>query len=134
MTADAEIKAGGRFEFGANWSHFLALLDESRIADAEKSLCEMLGVTDLRDRRFLDIGCGSGLFSLAARRLGAQVHSFDFDPQSVACAQELKRRFFPEDSQWRVGQGSVLDLGYLDGLGHFDIVYSWGVLHHTGSM
>ena len=134
MTADAEIKAGGRFEFGANWSHFLALLDETRIADAEKSLCEMLGVTDLRDRRFLDVGCGSGLFSLAARRLGAQVHSFDFDPQSVACAQELKRRFFPEDSKWRVEQGSVLDRGYLEGLGQFDIVYSWGVLHHTGSM
>jgi SAM-dependent methyltransferase len=134
MTADAEIKAGDRFEFGANWSHFLALLDETRIADAENSLREMLGVTELRDRRFLDIGCGSGLFSLAARRLGAQVYSFDFDPQSVACAQELKRRYFPDDPQWRVDQGSVLDKEYLERLGRFDIVYSWGVLHHTGSM
>jgi 2-polyprenyl-3-methyl-5-hydroxy-6-metoxy-1,4-benzoquinol methylase len=134
MTADTEIQKGNRFEFGANWSHFLALLDEARIAGAERSLREMLGVTDLRDRRFLDIGCGSGLFSLAARRLGAHVHSFDFDLQSVACAQELRRRFFPDDGHWEVEQGSVLDKEYLARLGQFDIVYSWGVLHHTGSM
>jgi SAM-dependent methyltransferase len=94
----------------------------------------MLGVANLQGRRFLDIGCGSGLFSLAARRLGAEVHSFDFDPHSVACAQELKRRYFPEDSTWRVEGGSVLDSGYIDRLGQFDFVYSWGVLHHTGSM
>src|SRR5438876_7353088 len=102
MTADAEIQTGNRFEFGANWSEFLVVLDEARIAAAEQSLCEMLGVSDLRDRRFLDIGCGSGLFSLAARRLGAHVHSFDFDLQSVACTQELRQRFFPDGCQWVV--------------------------------
>jgi 2-polyprenyl-6-hydroxyphenyl methylase/3-demethylubiquinone-9 3-methyltransferase len=134
MNAEAEIQSGSRFRFGANWTRFLAVLDEARIADAETSLRAMLAVADLRDRRFLDIGCGSGLFSLAARRLGAQVHSFDFDLQSVACAQELKRRYFPQDSAWRVEQGSVLDSQYIRQLGKFDIVYSWGVLHHTGSM
>ncbi len=134
MSVEAEIQAGNRFRFGANWSRFLALIDETRIVDAETSLKEMLGTTDLQGRRFLDIGCGSGLFSLAARRLGAQVHSFDFDPQSVACTRELRRRYFPEDSAWRVEEGSVLDHQYISGLGRFDVVYSWGVLHHTGSM
>jgi SAM-dependent methyltransferase len=134
VSADAEIQAGNRFAFGANWTHFLRTLDETRITEAEDSLRDMLGVTNLHGRRFLDIGCGSGLFSLAARRLGAQVHSFDFDSQSVACAQELKRRFFPEDDTWQVEQGSVLDKEYIGRLGQFDIVYSWGVLHHTGSM
>jgi SAM-dependent methyltransferase len=134
MSADAEIQAGNRFAFGANWTHFLATLDETRITEAENSLRDMLGIVDLHGRRFLDIGCGSGLFSLAARRLGATVHSFDFDPQSVACAQELKRRFFPHDDKWQVQQGSVLDREYIGRLGQFDIVYSWGVLHHTGSM
>ena len=134
MNSMSEIKAGRRFGFGANWARFLAVLDETRIIDAEKSLRDMLGVNDLYGRRFLDIGCGSGLFSLAARRLGAQVHSFDFDLQSVACAKELKRRYFPEDGTWRIEEGSILDSEYLERLGQFDIVYSWGVLHHTGSM
>jgi 2-polyprenyl-3-methyl-5-hydroxy-6-metoxy-1,4-benzoquinol methylase len=130
----AEIQSRSRFEFGANWARFLTVLDEARIVDAETSLQRMLGVTELKGLRFLDIGCGSGLFSLAARRLGAEVHSFDFDPQSVACTQELKRRFFADDSEWRVECGSVLDSQYVERLGQFDVVYSWGVLHHTGAM
>lgn len=129
-----EVDAGGRFQFGKNWSHFLLSLTEERIAEAEKSLREMLGVSDLKGRRFLDIGSGSGLFSLAARRLGAQVHSFDYDPQSVACAQELKQRFFAGDSNWVIERGSALDQDYVGSLGTFDVVYSWGVLHHTGAM
>jgi ribosomal protein L11 methylase PrmA len=70
----------------------------------------MLGVSDLQGKRFLDIGCGSGLFSLAARRLGAAVHSFDYDPKSAGCTQELKRRYFAGDS---LEEGSVLDRDYL---------------------
>jgi len=134
MSAEREMAAGTRFEFGENWSRFLALLDDRRVADAEESLRQMLAMQDLNGLRFLDIGCGSGLFSLAARRLGGAVHSFDFDPQSVACARELKRRYFPEDASWRIEGGSVLDAAYMSQLGRFDVVYSWGVLHHTGAM
>src|SRR4051812_49312550 len=94
----------------------------------------MLGVTTLAGQRFLDVGSGSGLFSLAARRLGASVHSFDYDPQSVACTAQLKKRFFATDGSWKVERGSALDPVYLKSLGEFDIVYSWGVLHHTGQM
>jgi SAM-dependent methyltransferase len=134
MNATREIEAGQRFKFGANWMRFLAVLDDERIAEAEASIKEMLGVSTLTGLRFLDIGSGSGLFSLAARRLGATVHSFDFDPQSVACTQELKRRYFADDEAWRIEEGSALDRGYVEGLGEFDVVYSWGVLHHTGAM
>jgi 2-polyprenyl-6-hydroxyphenyl methylase/3-demethylubiquinone-9 3-methyltransferase len=123
-----------RFEFGANWSQFLQVLTDERIRRAETSLCERLGVTTLEGQRFLDVGCGSGLFSLAARRLGAEVWSFDFDPLSVACAEELKRRYCPDDARWHVTIGSVLDERFMRELGTFDIVYSWGVLHHTGAM
>ncbi|MCX7166531.1 MAG: class I SAM-dependent methyltransferase [Rhodocyclales bacterium] len=129
-----ELDQGRRFAFGQNWTNFLRMLDEERILEAERSLKRMLEVHSLADKRFIDIGSGSGLFSLAARRLGARVHSFDYDPQSVACAAELKRRFFPEDPEWIVEEGSVLDNEYLSGLGQFDVVYSWGVLHHTGAM
>lgn len=123
-----------RFAFGANWRQFLSLLDEERIADAEASLRRLLQLERLDGLRFLDIGSGSGLFSLAARRLGATVHSFDYDAESVACTAELRRRYFPDDPEWVVEQGSVLETPYLRSLGQYDVVYSWGVLHHTGSM
>lgn len=133
-TITREIAVGQRFEFGRNWTAFLALLDEERIGTACASVQEMLGVDDLRGKTFLDIGCGSGIFSLAARRLGARVHSFDYDPASVACAQELRRRYYPEDAEWMIETGSALDRAYLGQLGVFDVAYAWGVLHHTGAM
>jgi len=129
-----EVAKGQRFEFGENWSRFLAVLDEGRVLEAMRSLRQMLGVEGLAGRTFLDVGSGSGLFSLAARRMGAQVRSFDYDPKSVACTAELRRRYFPDDTFWLVERGSVLDEHYLNTLGKFDIVYSWGVLHHTGAM
>jgi len=123
-----------RFEFGKNWNKFLKVIDEMRIIEAENSLKQMLDIDNLESKSFLDIGCGSGLFSLAARRLGAKVYSFDYDRQSVACTLKLKDRYFPNDFNWKIQQGSVLDNDYLRSLGQFDIVYAWGVLHHTGAM
>lgn len=134
MTHSDEVNAGSRFEFGKNWANFLSVLDEDRILAAEKHLKDMLNVTDLKGMSFLDIGSGSGLSSLAARRLGARVHSFDYDPQCVACTSELKRRYYPDDTDWVIEEGSVLDTECMKSLGTFDIVYSWGVLHHTGVM
>jgi 2-polyprenyl-6-hydroxyphenyl methylase/3-demethylubiquinone-9 3-methyltransferase len=134
LTFDQEVKKGERFQFGKNWDIFLSTLNPERIIQAEQSLKSMLEVETLSGKTFIDVGSGSGLFSLAARRLGAKVYSFDYDPDSVACTRTLRDRYFPEDSQWNVEMGSVLDKEYINQLGQFDIVYSWGVLHHTGAM
>ena len=124
-----------RFSFGKNWKKFLQTIDEERIQAAEESLKEMLGVTEFTGKSFLDVGSGSGLFSLAAMRERAQrVHSFDYDEESVACARELKSRFFPDDPRWTIERGDALDKKYIQSLGAWDVVYSWGVLHHTGAM
>ena len=128
-----EVAAGERFEFGENWTRFLAILNDDRVRQAEQSLSSMLGVS-LVGKSFVDVGSGSGLFSLAARRLGARVHSFDYYAKSVACTQELRRRYSADDPLWTVEQASALDQNYIASLGKFDIVYSWGVLHHTGNM
>jgi 2-polyprenyl-3-methyl-5-hydroxy-6-metoxy-1,4-benzoquinol methylase len=133
-THTEEVASGQRFAFGENWSRFLEAFNEERLGTARESLEAMLGRKSLQGLTFLDIGSGSGLFSLAARRLGARVFSFDYDPQSVGCTTELRRRFYPDDPQWKVEQGSALDAEYVRSLGAFDIVYSWGVLHHTGQM
>ncbi len=132
-TSNAQLRSSDRFPFGENWRNFLAVVDDERVREAELSLGDMLGTTSLAGRRFLDVGSGSGLFSLAAYRLGATVHSFDFDVSSVGCTQELRRRF-GDESRWTAERGDALDSAYVSRLGRWDIVYSWGVLHHTGDM
>jgi len=134
VTAIEPQRDDHRFQFGKNWSAFLDRLDDARIAEAQQSLQTLLGRERLDGLSFLDIGSGSGLFSLVARRLGARVHSFDFDADSVACTAKLREQQFPNDEHWVVEQGSILNSTYVDALDKFDIVYSWGVLHHTGAM
>lgn len=122
-----------RFEFGKNWASFAATLDEAKIREAENRLVSLLGRNNLKGMSFLDIGCGSGLHSLAALRLGAErVWAIDLDPNSVGTAQAVLARWWPQQN-YRVERKSVFDLE-TQSPEQFDIVYSWGVLHHTGDM
>jgi len=124
-----------QYDFGSNWWGFVqAHLTDERIHEARASLREFLHLDSLAGLTFLDLGCGSGLFSLAALQLGAdRVVSIDINPNSVRCAEELRRRA-GDPGHWVIREGSVLDPAFLEGLGRHDIVYSWGVLHHTGDM
>lgn len=130
---DASAESAPRFRFGRNWQRFRAGLNPQRLAQAEASL-DWFWPANKHTVSFLDVGSGSGLFSLVARQRGARVHSFDYDADSVACTVALKQQFRPDDPDWTVEQGSVLDRNYLASLGRFDVVYSWGVLHHTGAL
>ena len=129
-----EIASGQRFAFGKNWENFVKRVDRAGLEAARNSLTNMLERSDLQHLDFLDIGSGSGLFSLAARSLGAKVYSFDYDPQSIASTLALKQQYFENDTAWQVEQGTVLDPKYLAQLRQFDIVYAWGMLHQTGDM
>lgn len=124
-----------RYEFGRNWAEFIEKnFSEERIAAARQHLLGLMHREDLRGMTMIDIGCGSGLHSLAAHRAGAdRILSFDYDPNSVATTQKL-REFAGNPPNWEVRQGSVLDRAYVETLGKFDLTYSWGVLHHTGEM
>lgn len=128
------IDGRNRFAFGENWQKYLSKLTPARVAAARRSLAKLLDREDLSGVRFLDVGSGSGLFSLAAFDLGATVTSFDFDAKSVECARRLSEMRSASEERWQIVRGSVLDQGFVQHLARFDVVYAWGVLHHTGSM
>jgi 2-polyprenyl-3-methyl-5-hydroxy-6-metoxy-1,4-benzoquinol methylase len=122
------------FAFGNNWRRFMAGVTDEAVREAETSLTTFLELPDLRGRTFVDVGCGSGLFSYAAFRLGAKrIVSFDLDDECVQCCRQWHEKAGRPD-HWQVQQGSVLDPRFLSSLGRFDVAYSWGVLHHTGQM
>jgi SAM-dependent methyltransferase len=126
-------KPATQFAFGENWASYASLVDEDRLVEAERGLVRLLGPDALRGRSILDIGCGSGLHAAAAGRLGAaRIVAVDTDPRSVETAQALLRRHVPQLAA-AVRQASVFDLD-TEPVGPFDVVYSWGVLHHTGAM
>jgi predicted RNA methylase len=121
------------YEFGANWKDYSEKIDDEAIAQAEQGVLKLISEDDIKGKTFLDIGSGSGLHSLAALRLGAKsVVAVDIDPNSVETTREtLKRNWDGKNADVRLV--SVLAPEAAD-LGQYDIVYSWGVLHHTGAM
>lgn len=133
MTKHELTARESHFEFGENWLSFLDVVSEDRIAAAVRGLEHLFPDGELQGKRFLDIGCGSGLSMLAALRLGAaEVVGVDIDERSVEASRQCLNKFAP-GGKWRVSRSSVFDLDP-EKLGRFDIVHSWGVLHHTGDM
>lgn len=125
--------AESHYEFGANWKDYLKNLDEAAIAQATKDFAVLVPEELVRGKSVVDIGSGSGLHSLAAIRLGAKsVLAIDIDRDSVEATTSTLEKH-AEGAEFRVIRKSILDTGP-DELGKFDLVYSWGVLHHTGAM
>jgi len=124
-----------RFEFGKNWHDFIQKnFDKEKVEISRRHILDFMGRTDLNGLSVLDIGCGSGLHSIAMLQAGAaSVHGFDYDPNSVKATQFVQAQT-GKSSNWTVEQGSVLDDDYIVHLPQYDLVYSWGVLHHTGDV
>src|SRR3989475_11195802 len=111
-----------RFRFGDNWLDFARSLSASQLTEAERSLRRSLERDTLAGLSFLDIGSGSGLFSLAARKLGARVHSFDFDEDSVLCTARLRDRYFAGDGECTIEQAPILTADNVRSLGALSTV------------
>ena len=121
------------FSFGKNWLHFI----QNNINDSviESSRIDIIKWFDVKDKSIIDIGCGSGLSSLIFNNEKAKyIYSFDYDINSVDSTLLLKNKQKIINNDWVIKQGNILDTDYIKSLGKFDIVYSWGVLHHTGDL
>jgi SAM-dependent methyltransferase len=123
-----------RFAFGANWRDFAGrALDAEAYRAAREHLESLLPYARSRES-FLDVGCGSGLFLLAAIECGFQrARGFDYDPDSVETSRSLIASAGVQASA-SVEHGDVLDAAYLSTVGRHPFVYAWGSLHHTGAM
>jgi SAM-dependent methyltransferase len=131
----ANETTGIRYAFGKNWAEFIDKnFSQSVVVDSRKHLAQFIRMDSLKGLTFVDIGCGSGVHSLAAYHMGAdRIISFDYDPDSVATTKKI-HEYAGGPHNWSVEQGSVLDKSYMEDLPKSDIIYSWGVLHHTGDM
>lgn len=133
MSKESLKNLDSHFAFGENWASYSKLIGEPQIEHAKEGLLKLIPAEDFKGRSFLDIGCGSGLHALAASRLGvSRIVGVDIDPNSATTARKILTERNPS-APWQIENISVFDLTP-DHFGTFDIVYSWGVLHHTGDL
>lgn len=128
---DDPTQPDSHFAFGRNWEQFASSIDQSRLDAAKNELVALLGRTSFEGEQWIDIGCGSGIHATAAALLGARVHAVDIDPVSVSTTRLVAQRF-GVGSQVDAYECSIFDLE--NSSQFYDVVYSWGVLHHTGDM
>lgn len=121
------------FQFGKNWNNFSNSISKNNINNSLKSIQNLISKKDIENKSILDIGCGSGLSLLSFLKLGAKsVCGVDIDPMSVKTAKSVIEKYY-NNKNWSVEEKSIFDIN-LKTYPKFDLVYSWGVLHHTGDM
>ena len=132
-----EIK---QFNFGKNWKNFSEFaLSGKKIENARKNFKNLFENITLENKTFLDIGFGQGLSLLIANENGARTFGCDINPlcKEVLDFNKLK---FSITNDIPLIVGSIIENSTIDKIQQsnnnqlFDIVHSWGVLHHTGDM
>jgi ubiquinone/menaquinone biosynthesis C-methylase UbiE len=99
---------------------------EARRYELEPFIARYAEFAQARDRKVLEIGVGLGTDHALFARAGAEMHGVDLTERSI----ELVRRRLDNEglsSELRVADAERLPFEDES----FDIVYSWGVLHHT---
>ncbi len=133
-----------QFDFGKNWQDFsFQALTQEKVIQTKESFQHLIDDMDLRGKSFLDIGFGQGLSLLTACEKGALAVGTDINEKCLDVFQHNKQ-YFPRTTNnvdVPIVIGSILDPKVVDqlhaaspGLSGYDIVHSWGVLHHTGNM
>jgi len=124
-----------KFSFGKNWQNFNKNITNKNINNSIKYFKNFTKFVNLKNKTFIDVGCGSGINSLLAIKLNAKkVLSIDIDENSVSACKLLRKKYKISNKNWIIKQVSILDTSKIKKLGKFDFIYSWGVLHHTGDM
>lgn len=122
------------FSFGRNWYSFVESMPDSAIESAQEDIIDWVGESGVRGRSVIDVGCGSGLSSACLFAMGAStLQSFDLDFWSIESTKIFRKRA-GDPENWTLQQGSILDEDFVAALPRADLVYAWGVLHHTGDM
>jgi len=129
------------FDFGENWlAYSKTALTSERILSSREAFKKLISGIPIEGKTFLDVGFGQGLSSLCAAQLGAQVYGIDINQKNVKAFEVTKRSFEILGSErMDMCVGSILLTEDIKPLQEkqargFDIVHSWGVLHHTGDM
>lgn len=106
-----------------------------RISESKKKICQFLGKDNCEQKIALDLGAGSGICSLAMLQSGIeQVISVDLDLTCIELIKKLRDKSGFDENRWKILPGSLIDDEFMSTLPQGNLVYSWGVLHHTGDM
>jgi 2-polyprenyl-6-hydroxyphenyl methylase/3-demethylubiquinone-9 3-methyltransferase len=131
-----------QFNFGRNWVSFARnVLTVERITQAREDFKRLFDNIPLNNKNFLDVGFGQGLPLLIAKERGACVVGNDINPRCREALAETAGKLHCSTEDIRIVIGSILDLTTVEEIRNvaknsngYDIVHSWGVLHHTGNM
>src|ERR1044072_4860473 len=112
------------FEFGTR--EYFDSIEEYRYREYAPWMKEALAFDRYAGKRVLEIGCGTGTDLLQFERGGAHVTGIDLTPRSIEISRQ---RFEVYGLKGGFAIGDAESLAFPDE--SFDVVYSFGVLHHT---
>ena len=121
-----------RFSFGANWTSFNFISGPQQLEYSKLHLENLIGTKSIANVKIIDIGSGSGLHAQSFLELGAKfVKCIDIDRESVQTTIDRLNAYSADT--WSVEIADILDIEVVE-REKYDVVFSWGVLHHTGNL